>query len=121
MEATHLRRPWLHSPGWTTQGQRLCLAVASSQGQVAAGAGPVRQPVRARRRRWRLRGEGETGGRLSMTVRRDRGFILFHIGERLQQGTGTVSWASVWAAFWVWDQGGPAEVTLKPSSAVGGG
>lgn len=65
-------------------------------------------------------GEGEAAEHEGQCGR-DRDFILFHTRERLQQGTGTVSWVSVWAAFYIWDWGGPAEVTLKRSSAMGGG
>lgn len=49
--------PWLRLPGWTTQGQRLCQAVASSQGLGVEVAGPAHQPVRAQRLRWWLGGE----------------------------------------------------------------
>lgn len=106
MEGTHLRRPWPHSLGWTTQGQQPCRVVASSQGQVAAGAGPVHQPVRAPRLRWQLCGKAETGRWLSMEVSADRCFILFRIRERLQQGNGTVSWVSVWCGG-SWDGAAP--------------
>lgn len=123
MEATHLRRPWLHSPGWTTQGPQLCPVVASSQGQVAAGVGPVPQPVRAPRWRWQLCGKVETGRRAECDSQRgrERDFILFCTRERLQQGKGPVTWVSVGVAFYIWDQGGPAEVTLKLCSGRGWG
>lgn len=54
MEDTYLHMPWLHLPGWTTQGQRLCQAVASSQGLGFEVAGPAHQTVRAQRLRWWL-------------------------------------------------------------------
>lgn len=109
MEATYLRRPWQHSPGWTTRDQRPCPVAASSQDQVASGAGPVRQPARAPRLRWQLCGKVETGRWLSMqSAWRDR-------ARRWERGV------LVGVAFYIWDQGGPAEVTLKQSSAMGGG
>lgn len=51
--------------------------------------------------------------------RKEIDFILFCTRERLQQGKGPMSWVCVGVAFYIWDQGGPAEVTLKQSSAMG--
>lgn len=61
VEGAYLRMPWLRSPGWTTRGQQLCQAGASSQGPGAAGGGPAHQPARAPRLRWWLDGEGGDG------------------------------------------------------------
>lgn len=62
--------------------------------------------------------EGEDG--LSVRVSGEgKDFILLCTRERLQQGKGPVTWVSVGVAFYIWDQGGPVEVNLKQSSAMG--